>query len=75
MIVIIVEMLNKIYCIFKYYERLEDVFEIEIEELRMWGFFYWVVMVCGGDGILIVIDSFYGVVLVNIVIIIGYCFD
>lgn len=39
MIVIIVEMLNKIYCIFKYYERFEDVFEIEIEELSMCFFF------------------------------------
>lgn len=35
MIVVIVEMFNKIYCIFKYYERFEDVFEIEIEELSM----------------------------------------
>lgn len=72
---ITVETLNKIHCIFKYHERLEDASETETEESSMWGFFHRVVMVRGGDGTLTAIDSLHGVVLVNIVIIIGYRFD
>lgn len=70
-----VETLNKIHCIFKYHGRSDDASETRNKtEFSIFLFFIeWFVR--GIDGTLTAIDSLHGVVIVNIVVIIGNHFD
>lgn len=66
-----VETLNKIHCIFKYHGRSDDASETRNKtEFSIFLFsIEWLFR--GIDGTLTAIDSLHGVVIVNIVVIIG----